>query len=105
VPSYGGLWLWRGTSQGHLILFKTFVLGKKECVFFPGYVSGGKRENVGNTSTEDECAQLVTKTRPEATGATWTKRVKGCRAEFGSRIIKFGEKQRSCLFNVGKAFK
>ena len=72
----------------------------RACSFSDGDVKGGSEDGLGYTNSEDECAILVKKKKPTATGATWQtsgmwKRY--CYAEFGDRI---GSKSgyRACLF-------
>ena len=72
------------------------------CVFTEGDVEG-EREYIGKVDNEKKCADKVRREKPLATGATWSKKGKGCYADSG-RSIKKDELNRSCLFR-GKSFK
>ena len=76
-----------------------------------GSVVGGTEKKVGVTDSADECATLVMKTEPTATGAAWGDPalmssdmiVQGyCYAEFGDTISdaydEYSDYWQACLF-------
>ena len=58
--------------------------------------SGGTEKLVGQTSTEEECANLVMKTEPNANGATWEGGE--CYAEYEAIGVSSNDQRRTCLF-------
>ena len=63
-------------------------------------MQGGIEEVIGNTNSEEKCADLVVEGRPSATGATWHEGSKRCWAEFGDHIVP-STIYRTCLFHTG----
>ena len=66
------------------------------CNFVVGDGTGGTEDYIGNTTTEDECAQLVQREKPSANGATWGSEY--CYAEFGATSNNGNSAWRTCLF-------
>ena len=77
---------------------------KGKCDFDTGDGIGGTEEYIGNTATDNQCADLVTAKKPTANGATWGNQK--CYAEFGATGKNFARSWRTCLFegssNLGK---
>ena len=76
-----------------------------DCVFVWGDAEGGSEKKVGMTSSEEDCAKMVTSMEPTANGATWKIGYQGnpvmgkCFAEFYAITIQSGLK---CTFPYGK---
>ena len=70
------------------------------CHFAWGDADGGTEKLLGNTATEDECAQKVMRTEPNANAATYGDGGK-CFAEYEAIGIndKGDDKFRTCLFD------
>lgn len=68
------------------------------CTFVMGDGTGGTDDYIGETTTEDECAQLVQSKTPSANGATWGVQNENCYAEFGATSNDGDTNWRTCLF-------
>ena len=66
-------------------------------MFVVGRGSGGNAKFIGNTTTDDECANLVRRTEPRANGASRS-RYGSCYAEFGATGSDGSHIYRTCLF-------
>ena len=67
---------------------------KEICLFQDGRIIGGSNVNVGVTITEQECASLVKRMKPDALGATLYGRL--CFASYERDV--FGTSDRHCFF-------
>ena len=63
-----------------------------------GELTGGGGEQVGVTSTDDECANLVRRTDPKANGASRHQNSGRCYAEFKTTSSDTDRNWRHCVF-------
>ena len=79
-----------------------FKFSEEICTFVIGDGTGGTEEKIGDTDTEDECADLVRSTKPSANGATWGadwSNRRECYAEYNATGIDDDFIWKTCLFN------
>ena len=69
------------------------------CTFYDGGVTGGhpEEEHLGETTSEQKCAELVQRKKPYSTGAKWGTSNNKCYAEQGDTIVP-SNGYRACLF-------
>ena len=81
----------------NLIIYNWYYI-TEICQFSNCHIYGGSEVNVGSANGEQECAQMVKITKPDALGATLYSGIRSCWAEYGTKI---GKKSitRCCLFS------
>ena len=62
-------------------------------------MQGDREEFIGESNSEEHCADLVLLRRPSATGATFYGAWRYCYAEFGNHIVG-SSTYRTCLFQT-----
>ena len=63
-----------------------------------GDAIGGTYVQLGYTTTDYECADLVRSKKPNANGATWDPDTQICYAQFHARGIDGASLWRTCIF-------
>ena len=83
----------------YIVIFISYLIIGKQCVFVIGYAHGGEDKQIGTTFSAQGCLDLMKNIEPGANGVTWESEHQKCFAEFGAKMISSVCKTcQSCIF-------